>query len=209
VGKGTQAKLLAEEFRIPHYSTGDMLRAAVTAQTDVGRKAKVHIDAGQLVPDDVMIGIVRNALSTPEARDGFILDGFPRTVQQAEALTAMFRDLGVEEYTVVNIGLSEDEIVRRLSSRVMCPNDGSIYNRGNEALGPHLLCPACGTPLIQRIDDRPGTVRERLRVYQSATAPVLEYYARLGAVVTVDGFAPVEAVNRMIKTKVATHRKKV
>jgi adenylate kinase len=198
VGKGTQAKLFAEESGIPHLSTGDMLRAAVAARTPLGQKANEFMRQGQLVPDDVMIAIVKDALKARKAAHGFILDGFPRTVPQAEALTEMFKDLGVTEYLVVNFYLADEEIVRRLSTRVQCPKDGKIYNRELDGETKGSLCPQCGTPLVEREDDAPETILARLGVYHAKTRPVLGYYERLGKAVTLDASMPVEKVHRLI-----------
>jgi adenylate kinase len=205
VGKGTQAKLLAEEFQVPHYSTGDMLRLAVAAGTLLGQAAKAFMDNGQLVPDDLMISIVRDALSSARAARGFILDGFPRTVRQAEALTEILHDLGVTSYRVFNFDVDVDELIRRLSHRLTCPNDGKIFNRDLDGLGAGTLCPDCGCALVQRDDDKPETVRKRMRVYREKTAPVLTYYQNLGLVSTLDGTAHVDVVNRKIKALVEEH----
>jgi adenylate kinase len=199
VGKGTQAKLLAEQYTIPHFSTGDMLRAAVAAETAVGKQAQQLMDAGQLVPDSVMIEIVREALAAPAAQRGFILDGFPRTVPQAEALAGIFRDLGIPSYTVVNVEVDTEEIVRRLGNRVLCLKEGKIFNSELDDVRAGQPCPSCGTPLTQRDDDRPETVRKRLSVYHDKSAPVLQYYERLGVVRTVDGTSSIDVVNREIR----------
>lgn len=199
VGKGTQAKLFSEEFGIPHISTGDMLRAAVDAGTELGKKAKVIMDAGQLVPDGIMIGIIRDVLSSPRASKGFILDGFPRTIEQAKALTKMLGDLKVEDYKVVNLEVDDEEIVRRLSNRLMCRNDGRIFNKETDSVTTETPCPTCGSALVQRDDDREETVRKRLAVYHSTTEPVLNYYAEIGIVVNVDGTSSIDLVNREIK----------
>jgi adenylate kinase len=200
VGKGTQAKLFASEYGIPHYSTGDILRAAVAARTPIGEKVNEFMRMGQLVPDDVMIALVREALTAGKASngsvlDGFILDGFPRTVPQAEALAEMFKELGVNDYIVVNFYLAEDEIVRRLGNRVQCPKDGKIYNTELDGAVKGSPCPQCGTPLVEREDDAPDTIRARLGVYLAKTRPVLGYYERLGKAVTVDASEPIEKVH--------------
>jgi adenylate kinase len=206
VGKGTQAKLLAEEFRIPHFSTGDMLRRAVAAGTQLGQAAKSFMDNGQLVPDDMMISIVRDALASPQAARGFLLDGFPRTVPQAEALTGIFRDLGIASYHVINFDVDVDELIRRLSSRLVCSRDGKIFNRDLDGLGAGALCPDCGCALVQRDDDKPETVRKRMRVYLEKIASVLTYYQDLGLVFTVDGADSIDIVNREIKALVEEYR---
>jgi adenylate kinase len=198
VGKGTQAKLLAEQFHIPHLSTGDLLRSAVAAQTDVGRLAQSYLSQGRLVPDAVMVGIVRDALSSPNTQDGFLLDGYPRTVPQAEALSDIFHDLGIRNYLGINILLDDEDIVRRLTSRLLCPKEGKIYNKETDHLESGAVCPSCGEKLIQREDDRPETVRKRLQVYHAQTAPVLSYYSELGVVASIEGNATVDMVNREI-----------
>jgi len=204
VGKGTQAKLLAEQYAIPHFSTGDMLRASVTAKAAVGKQAQQLMDGGQLVPDSVMIKIVRDALAAPTAQRGFILDGFPRTVPQAEALAGIFRDLGIASYTVVNIEVDTEEIVRRLGNRVLCMKEGKIFNRYLDDVRAGQPCPSCGIPLTQRDDDRPETVRKRLSVYHDKSAPVLQYYERLGVVRTVDGTSSIDIVNREIRALITS-----
>jgi adenylate kinase len=199
VGKGTQAKLLAEEFGINHISTGDMLRAAGAAGTELGRKAKAIMDAGQLVPDEVMIGIVREVLASPQIARGFILDGFPRTLAQAKALSEIFDELGFGEQKVINFELDDDEIVRRLSNRVVCRKDGKIFNIENDGISVGTPCPNCGGELYQRDDDKEETVRKRLKVYHTTTAPVIEFYKASGSVVNIDGTSSIDVVNREIK----------
>ena len=207
VGKGTQAKLFAEEGRIPHFSTGDMLRAAVAERNPLGERANEFMRVGQLVPDAIMIAIVKKALTSEKAAHGFILDGFPRTVPQAKALTEMFKDLGITDYLVVNIYLADDEIVRRLTNRVQCPKDGKIYNRELDGAVKGNPCPRCGTPLVEREDDAPETIRARLGVYHAKTRPVLGYYEQLGMAVTLDGSAPVEKVHKQITDLVNSRTK--
>ncbi len=199
VGKGTQAKLLSEEFGVPHISTGDMLRLAVTEGTELGKKAKAIMDAGQLVPDDVMIGIVREVLSSEKAKNGFILDGFPRTPEQAEALLNIFHDLNIKNYRVINFAVDDAEIIRRLSARLMCTNDGNIFNKLSDGVTTETPCPLCGGKLIERDDDKEKTVRERLSVYHRTTAPVINFFKKRGVVVELDGMASIECVNQEVK----------
>lgn len=199
VGKGTQAKLLSEAFGVPHISTGDMLRTAIAEGNELGRRARAIMDAGQLVPDDVMIEIVKAVLDSPRASKGFILDGFPRTIQQAKALTTIFRDLHIENYKVVNIDVDDDEIIRRLANRLMCQNDGRIFNTEIDGVTADTPCPSCGGRLVPREDDRADTVRKRLAVYHSTTAPVLQYYENERRVVNIDGANPIDVVNHEIK----------
>ena len=199
VGKGTQAKLLAEQFGIPHISTGDMLRAAVAAGSQIGKQARAIMDSGKLVPDDLVIKLVRETLASPHAARGFILDGFPRTLEQAKALAGIFKELHISRYSVVNFVVEDEEIIRRLGNRLVCPKDGTIYNTEFDPVEPGSSCPTCGTRLIQRDDDKPDTVRERLRVYHAATEPVIEFYKQLAVVLTIDGTGSVDVVNREIR----------
>ena len=141
VGKGTQSKLLSQELGIPHISTGDMLRSAVADGTPVGKQAKAIMDSGQLVPDDVMIRIVRDVLSSPRVHNGFILDGFPRTLAQAKALSTLFRELGITDYHVLKFELDDEEIIRRLSHRLLCPKDGRIFNAEIDGVAAGTGCP--------------------------------------------------------------------
>jgi adenylate kinase len=199
VGKGTQAKLLSQEFGVPHISTGDMLRASVAEGTELGKKAKAIMDAGQLVPDEIMVGIVRDILGSPRVNKGFILDGFPRTIEQARALTTIFNKLHISDYRVVNLHVDDDVIVRRLAKRLVCVEDGKIYSSETDGVAAGSPCPACGGRLVLREDDKEDTVRKRLAVYRSATAPVLEYYQSQGRVVSVDGSGNINQVHQEIK----------
>jgi adenylate kinase len=199
VGKGTQAKLLAEHFAVPHISTGDMLRAAIASGSPLGKKAKAIMDAGKLVPDDVVTQLVRETLAGPEMARGFILDGFPRTLAQAKELAELFKELAISRYQVINFKVSDDEIVRRLGDRLLCPKEGKIFNVEVDAVEKGGACPSCGTPLTQRDDDTPGTVRERLRVYHASTEPVLQFYKDLGVVITIDGSGSIDVINREIR----------
>jgi len=198
VGKGTQAKLLAKEFGILHISTGDLLRAAVADGTELGRRAVPIIEKGHLVPDDIMIGIVREILSSPKTSNGFILDGFPRTLDQAKELTKLFRELNISGYKVVNIKVDDNEVIRRLSNRLVCENDGRIFNVGMDGINKTSACPLCGGRLIQRRDDQEATILLRLKIYHSTTAPVFDYYEKNCAVVTVNGAASIDIVNKEI-----------
>jgi adenylate kinase len=202
VGKGTQAKLLAEEFGIPHISTGDMLRVAVAEGTELGKKAKAIMDEGRLVPDDVMIGIVHDVLTSPRVAKGFILDGFPRTVDQAIALANLFDEIGITSYKVINFKVNDAEVIRRLSARLMCTNDGKIFNKLTDGVSTNSTCPACGGKLIHRDDDKTATVRKRLSVYHSSTKPVFDFYKQRGVIVDVDGMAAIESVYGEIKALV-------
>lgn len=185
-GKGTQAERLAAEFGVPHISTGDILRAAVAQGTAMGRKAQEYMDAGRLVPDEVVIGIVRDRLGDADAESGFVLDGFPRTVAQAEALdrelAAMEKNLDV----VVNIAVSEEVIVRRLSGRRSCGSCGHVCNVESDPAAAE-RCGVCGGELVIRADDRPETIKKRFDVYREQTAPLVRYYRERDALLDIDG----------------------
>jgi adenylate kinase len=199
VGKGTQAKMLSSEFGVPHISTGDLLRHTVAEGTALGNKAKSFMDAGQLVPDDLIIGIFRDVMSAPRTQKGFVLDGFPRTLPQAKALTDLFSELKMDDYRVVNFDVDDEVIVRRLGHRLMCPRDGKIYNIEIDPVERNGHCPECGTPLVERMDDKADTVRKRLIVYHRQTEPVLAFFEALGVVLRVDGMGTIDVVNREIK----------
>jgi adenylate kinase len=197
VGKGTQAKLLVKEFHCAHISTGDLLREAVKNKTQVGLKAKAFMDAGNLVPDNVVIELIEEALKSKNARDNFILDGFPRTLPQAEALDALFKKLNIDLDCVVSLEADGDEIVRRLDQRRICRNCGRIYSL--DSLGENAkTCAQCGGEIYRRDDDRPEAVRRRLEVYQGQTKPIIEYYRRTNRLKAIDGMGEVEIVHKLI-----------
>ena len=200
VGKGTQAKLLSSTFKIPHISTGDMLREAINAGTELGSKAKSIMDAGKLVSDEVMIGIIREVLQSERCKNGFILDGFPRTLPQAEALTGLLNELRVTLDNVINLEVEDEEVVRRLGNRLTCRNCGKIYNINVDHLTDPHRCLNCGGELSQRTDDAPETVRRRLEVYKHSTSPVKEYYRSMRLLKNVDGAGTIDQVNREILT---------
>ncbi len=180
-GKGTQAAKLVEEFKTPHISTGDMLRAAVAAGTELGKKAKSFMDAGELVPDDVIIGLVIDRLQEPDTDAGFILDGFPRTSAQAVALDAELGKLERPLDAALLIDVDPEVIVKRLCSRRMCRECGFIGSEADAA------CPKCGGEMYQRDDDNEATVRNRLDVYQKSTSPLIDYYRGSELLVSIDG----------------------
>ena len=187
-GKGTQAEKLIGTFGIAHISTGDILRAAVANGTELGLEAKRYMDAGDLVPDSVVIGLVKARLQEPDTDKGFILDGFPRTTAQAEALDAELEVLGKNIDAAVAIIVDPEVIVARLTSRRMCRACGTIGNASND------VCPKCGGELYQRDDDNEATVRNRLSVYERSTAPLVDYYAGKGLLREIDGDRPVDVV---------------
>ena len=182
-GKGTQARRLARGFRVPHVATGDILREAVEEDSPLGRAAAAIMDAGQLVGDEIVIGIVRNRLQRPDAATGFVLDGFPRTVPQAEALDALL--VRRSPLVVIDVAVDDAEIIRRLSQRRVCSRCGTIV--GAAAGRPPAACPDCGGALAQRRDDREEVVRERLAVYRRRTAPLIAYYRDRPTFRSVDG----------------------
>lgn len=192
-GKGTQAAKLVAEFGTPHISTGDMLRAAVKAGTPLGKKAQTYMNAGELVPDEVIIGLVTERLSEPDTQKGFILDGFPRTSAQAVALDAELSRLNRPLDAALLVDVKFDVIIKRLTSRRMCKECGFI---GTDALSS---CPKCGGEMYQRSDDNEQTVRNRLEVYERSTAPLIDYYRGSDLLVTVDGDRNVELVYNDIK----------
>lgn len=186
-GKGTQAAKIAAELHVPHIATGDMFRAAVQQGTPLGRQAKAYMDAGQLVPDSVTIGIVRERLGKADARPGFILDGFPRTVAQAQALTEILRELGVKLDVVINIDVPDEELVARLAGRRVCRSCGATYHLRYNPPRQDGRCDQCGGEIYQRDDDREDTIRKRLAVYASQTQPLIAYYRQQGVYVEIDG----------------------
>ena len=182
-GKGTQAEILCRKLSIPNISTGNILRAAIKNGTEVGLMAKKFIDNGQLVPDDVIIGIVRERLAESDCANGFILDGFPRTIPQAEALDRM----GIIIDRVVDINVPDEVITRRVSGRRVCLDCGNTYHIETKKPLKDGVCDRCGSTLVQRKDDQPETVLERLHVYHDQTEPLRDYYANAGKLLVVDG----------------------
>ncbi len=175
-GKGTQAERIVARYGLPHVSTGDMLRAAIARGSELGREAKGFMDRGELVPDEVVIGIVHERLAKPDARRGFLLDGFPRTLPQAERLDAMLAEEGRALTHVVLIDVPEEELVRRISGRRTCPGCGKLYHVYYDPPLSEGVCDVCGSELAQRADDNEETAHRRLKVYRRDTEPVIEYY---------------------------------
>lgn len=194
-GKGTQGERLARRLGVPRYATGDILREAVRAETAVGREAKRYMDGGELVPDDVVTRIVAEALRRDEAARGFVLDGFPRTVAQAEALDQELRALGSELDAVAYFDVPERELIRRATGRRVCSSCGATYNLYSDAPKASGLCDRCGGALVARSDDDEETLRRRLRVYEQSTAPLLEWYRARGVpFYRVDGLGSVDEI---------------
>jgi len=198
VGKGTQAQRLSAQQGIPKISTGDILREAVAKKTALGVQAKSFMDSGKLVPDEVVIGIIRERLKEADSQKGFILDGFPRTVPQAEALASMLRQDGRTIDRVLNFELADEELVRRLSGRRSCPNCQAVYHLEFSPPQKPDLCDQCGGRLIQRSDDQPETIRKRLEVYRSQTVPLIRFYEEQGLLIRIDGLGFPETVFQRI-----------
>jgi adenylate kinase len=197
-GKGTQAKLLAEKFHIPHISTGDLLREALMKKTALGLRAKEHLDNGTLVPDEIMIGIIGEVITSGPAKDGFLLDGFPRTIPQAEALDVLFDELGMHIDGVISLRVDNEEVVRRLTDRRVCRSCGKIFNSSQLHKDDPKKCPDCGGELYQRSDDTTATAQRRLDVYERETKPLKEYYRRAGTFNEIDGMRDIANVQKEI-----------
>jgi adenylate kinase len=202
-GKGTQGERLQEDFDLPYYATGDILRAAVREGTDVGQEAKEYMDRGDLVPDEVIVGVIAERIDQKEAEDGFILDGFPRTEPQAEALGEKLKELGRGVSAAVLIDVDDDEVVHRLGGRRTCPN-GHIFHVDFDPPTDENVCDVCGEPLAIRDDDKPDVIRHRLDTYHSKTEPLIEYYESKGILKRVDGDRDPEEVTDDIRATLAT-----
>ena len=187
VGKGTQAVKLSRRFGVPHISTGDMFREALAKKTPLGLSAKEYIDAGKLVPDEITIGLVKDRLEKPDCAKGFILDGFPRDVAQAEALDTILKDFGIRLDAVIYISAGTDVVIKRLSGRRVCGKCGATYHVSFNPPPADDKCAKCGGCIHQRSDDREETVRERLKVYKALTEPVVDYYKGHSILKVVDG----------------------
>lgn len=186
-GKGTQAKTIAEKYNIPHISTGDIFRANIKNETLLGKRAKDYIDQGMLVPDELTLDLVMDRLEQDDCKNGYILDGFPRTIPQAHALTAALNEKEESLDYAIDIEVSDEVIVTRMSGRRACLACGATYHRVFNAPKEENVCNACGTALVQREDDKPETVKKRLEVYHAQTQPLIEYYKEQGVLRQVDG----------------------
>jgi adenylate kinase len=206
-GKGTQAERLREDFTLPHISTGDMLRAEVTQGSDLGRQAKRYMDAGDLVPDEVIISMIIKRVEGPDAAEGFLLDGFPRNEQQADALAEALTGLGRRLSAALLIEVGDDELVRRLAGRRVCvKNPSHIYHVEFDPPKHEDVCDQDGSRLIQRDDDKEETIRRRLQVYHSQTEPLIDYYDRAGQLRRFDGTRDPDEVHARIRATVAALR---
>jgi len=203
-GKGTQAANLSIALKIPHISTGDIFRANIKEGTPLGVLAKTYIDAGKLVPDDVTIGIVEKRLENKDCVNGFLMDGFPRTIPQAEKFDAMLEKMGRSVDLVINIEVPDDLIVKRMSGRRMC-SCGRTYHVDNNPPQKEGICDACGNKLYIREDDREETVKERLKTYHQQTSPLIDYYRKKGILVNVDGTKSIDDTSREILELIKNH----
>lgn len=196
VGKGTQAKFLVEAYNIPQISTGDMLRANVREATPLGTEAKKFMNAGQLVPDSVILGMMKSRFSEPDCDAGYILDGFPRTIPQAEGLEDLLNDMGQQIDSVLVLDVNHEEIIKRLSSRRSCKECDTVYNLLFDPTTSEGICDKCEGMLYQREDDKPETIRQRLDVYTNQTSPLINFYTQKGLVKKIDGAGKIDAVKK-------------
>jgi adenylate kinase len=206
VGKGTQAEQISSKFGYPKISTGDILREAVRNKTELGLQAKAFMDQGQLVPDSVVIGLVKEKLQEPSTAKGFLLDGFPRTTAQAEELDKTLKQKGQQLDRVVNVNVSRDEVVRRLTGRRSCPKCQAIFHTEFAPSAREAACDRCGTLLVQRNDDRKETVEARLTVYDEQTAPLIAYYRQRGLLSDLDGTGPIDQVQQRLLSLLAVQK---
>lgn len=196
-GKGTQAAFISQKLGIPHISTGDMFRKAISDKTELGAKAKEYMDSGRLVPDEVTVGIVRERLQEPDCQEGFLLDGFPRTVAQAEALEEIVAGMNLEIDAVLDIQVPREELLKRLTGRRMCKCGASYHVAFSPPLQPG-ICDKCGGELYQRDDDREETIINRLEVYNKQTQPLIQYYAKKGLLKNINGNQDIQEVLKEI-----------
>ena len=194
VGKGTQAKFLVEAYNIPQISTGDMLRANVRDATPLGTEAKQYMNAGQLVPDAVILGMMKSRFNEPDCNAGYILDGFPRTIPQAEGLDNLLNDMGQKIDSVLVLNVNHEEIIKRLSSRRSCKECDTVYNLIFDPPASENKCDKCDGILYQRDDDKPETIRQRLDVYSNQTSPLITFYSGKGLVQSIDGTGKIDEV---------------
>lgn len=193
-GKGTQAKQIADKYSIPHISTGDIFRANLKAGTELGKKAKEYMDQGLLVPDELTCDLVMDRIAQEDCKNGFVLDGFPRTIPQAEALDAALTKIGQNMDYAIDVDVPDENIVNRMSGRRACLNCGATYHIVSIPTKTEGICDRCGSPVVLRDDDQPETVKKRLDVYHAQTQPLIDYYQKQGILKTVDGTQPMEEV---------------
>ncbi|MGC9257493.1 adenylate kinase [Desulfurella sp.] len=199
VGKGTQSENIIKKYSIVQISTGDILRSEVKNETDLGKKAKQFMEKGELVPDDLIIKMIEKRISQPDCINGFLLDGFPRTIEQAKSFDKMMEEKGLNLNRVIYIDVADDEIIDRLTLRRVCPTCGAIYHLKNKPPKQDMICDICGSKLIQRSDDTKETVKNRLKVFKEHTKPLIEYYDKQGKLSSISGLGTVDEVFSRIK----------
>jgi adenylate kinase len=205
-GKGTQAERLRKDFELPYIATGDMLRSNVKDETELGKQAKAYMDAGELVPDELILAMAADRLNKDDAQDGFILDGFPRTIAQARALDQQLSDMGRRVTAALLIDVPDEEVIRRLSGRRMCVKSGHSYHVDFDPPKHDDVCDQDGSRLVQRDDDKPEVIENRLRVYHEKTKPLVSYYDKLGLMRRIDGTREPADVHGHIRAVIATLR---
>lgn len=193
-GKGTQAKKIAEKYQIPHISTGDIFRANIKGGTELGMKAKTFMDQGMLVPDEITIGMLMDRIGQEDCINGYVLDGFPRTIPQAESLTKALAERGEKVYYAINVDVPDENIINRMSGRRACLGCGATYHITFNPPVKEGICDTCGQELVLRDDDKPETVKKRLDVYHQQTQPLIDYYKNAEVLAEVDGTQPMDAV---------------
>lgn len=201
-GKGTQAQILEENYELMHISTGDIFRQNIKNETALGKKVKAYLAAGQLVPDELTIDLIWDRLDQADCDKGYLLDGFPRTIVQAEALNDGLATRGKKLDYVINIRVDNEVLIRRLAGRRVCPECGATYHVDVKPPKVGEICDVCGTTVIQRTDDKIETVRDRLQVYETQTAPLIDFYEKQGNLITVDGSMPVDEVTAAIQNAI-------
>ncbi|HWB69138.1 MAG TPA: adenylate kinase [Solirubrobacterales bacterium] len=205
-GKGTQGERLQEDLKLPYYATGDILRAAVRDETELGRTAKEYMDRGDLVPDEVIVGVIAERVDSSESADGFILDGFPRTLPQAEALGGKLEELGRSLTAVLLIDVTDEEVMRRLSGRRVCAKESHVYHVEFNPPREEGVCDLDGSELIQRDDDKPEVISHRLEQYHAKTEPLVDYYDQKSLLRRIEGAAPPAEVEETLRRTLATLR---
>ncbi|SEP63001.1 Adenylate kinase [Ectothiorhodospira magna] len=205
-GKGTQSKLIMERYQVPQISTGDLLRAAVAAGTPLGQQAKAAMDAGQLVTDDIVLGMIRERLAMPDTQQGYILDGFPRNLAQAGALDDLLKDLGKPLDVALLIDVDFESLMQRLTGRQTCASCGAVFNRYTHPTREENVCDVCGGELTHRADDNEDTIRNRLKVYEEQTRPLVQYYNERSLLKTVKGEGEIETIYKAVADVLASTR---
>lgn len=197
-GKGTQAKQIADKYNIPHISTGDIFRANIKNGTELGKKAKTYMDQGLLVPDELVVELVADRIQQDDCKNGFVLDGFPRTIPQAEALDAALENINEKMDYAIDVDVPDENIINRMSGRRACLSCGATYHIVSVPTKVEGICDRCGNPVVLRDDDKPETVKKRLEVYHEQTQPLIDYYKKQNILKTVDGVQPMEEVFKAI-----------